>query len=95
MTGCDGIRTTPWGTVLATEETDDGGAYEILDPLAITNYTVKDRATGEIVDGAGATVTTAIAKRAALPVIAWEGLDITPDGLEGRRIGVARGGVFS
>ena len=42
MTACDGIRTTPWGTVLATEETDDGGAYEILDPLAITNYTVKD-----------------------------------------------------
>ncbi len=23
MTACDGIRTTPWGTVLATEETDD------------------------------------------------------------------------
>ena len=81
MTGCDGIRTTPWGTVLATEETDDGGAYEILDPLAITNFTVKDRATGEIVDAAGATVTTAVAKRTALPTIAWEGLDITRDGV--------------
>jgi len=45
--GCDGIRRTPWGTILATEE--DGGlagdghlgnAFEILDPLATTNITV-------------------------------------------------------
>jgi hypothetical protein len=50
MTACDGIAVTPWGTVLATEETDDGGAYELLTPLATTNYTVKDRATGEIVN---------------------------------------------
>ncbi len=81
MTGCDGIRTTPWGTVLATEETDDGGAYELLTPLATTNYTVKDRATGEIVDAAGATDTDEIVKRGALPVIAWEGLDLTPEGV--------------
>ena len=26
LTSCDGIRTTPWGTILATEETNDGGA---------------------------------------------------------------------
>ncbi|NOU23636.1 MAG: hypothetical protein HOO93_17955, partial [Methyloglobulus sp.] len=30
MTGCDGIRRTPWNTIVATEETDDGGLYEIL-----------------------------------------------------------------
>lgn len=81
MTACDGIRTTPWSTVLVTEETDDGGAYEILDPLATTNHTVKDRATGEIVDEAGATVTSPITKRSALPTIAWEGLDLTRDGV--------------
>jgi secreted PhoX family phosphatase len=81
MSACDGIRTTPWGTVLATEETDDGGAYEILDPLATTDHTVKSRATGEIVDAAGAAAATAIAKRTALPVIAWEGLDITREGV--------------
>ena len=81
MSGCDGIRTTPWGTVLATEEQDDGGAYEILNPLATTNYTVKDRATGEIVDVAGTTDIDEIAKRTALPVIAWEGLDITSEGV--------------
>ena len=26
---CDGIRRTPWQTILATEEPSDGGAYEI------------------------------------------------------------------
>jgi hypothetical protein len=81
MTGCDGIRLTPWGTILATEETDDGGAYEILNPLATTNYTVKDRATGEIVNAAGSTDDDEIVKRTALPVIAWEGLDITAEGV--------------
>jgi secreted PhoX family phosphatase len=81
MTACDGIRTTLWGTVLATEETDDGGAYEILDPLAVTDFTVKSRATGEIVDPAGVTVANSIAKRTALPTIAWEGLDFTREGV--------------
>jgi hypothetical protein len=81
MTACDGIAVTPWGTVLATEETDDGGAYELLTPLATTNYTVKDRATGEIVNAAGTADGDEIVRRAALPMIAWEGLDITPEGV--------------
>ena len=70
MSACDGIRTTPWGTVLATEETDDGGAYELLSPLGTTNYTVKDRATGEIVNASGAADTDEIVKRTTLPMIA-------------------------
>jgi len=81
MSGCDGIRTTPWGTVLATEEEDDGGAYEILNPLATTNYAVQDRASGQIVDAAGVTDTDEIAKRPALPTIAWEGLEVLPSGV--------------
>ena len=81
MSGCDGIRTTPWGTVLATEEEDDGGAYEILNPLATTNYAVQDRASGQIVDAAGVTDTDEIAKRTALPTIAWEGLEVLPSGV--------------
>jgi secreted PhoX family phosphatase len=81
MSSCDGIRTTPWGTVLVTEERTDGGAYEILDPLATTSYTVKDRDSGEIVDAAGVTDTGAIAKRTALPTIAWEGLEVLPSGV--------------
>lgn len=81
MQSCDGIRTTPWGTVLATEETTNGGAYEILNPLTTTEFTVKDRATGEIVNAAGVTDTDAVAKRPALPAMAWEGIGITPEGV--------------
>ncbi len=75
MDGCDGIRTTPWGTILATEEVDDGGAYEILDPLTTTEQTVTDRATGAVTDSAH------IVKRTALPTMAWEGLHILSSGV--------------
>ena len=49
MTICDGIRTTPWGTVLATEEdfvSDTGSVYEILNPLTPDEYTILDRGSG-------------------------------------------------
>lgn len=75
MNSCDGIRTTPWNTILATEERSDGGAYEILDPLNVLNKTVTDRATGATTDP------THIAKRNALPTMAWEGLAILPSGV--------------
>lgn len=75
MSGCDGIRRTDWGTILATEEKTDGGAYEILNPLATTNEHVIDRATGAVTDPA------AIAKRTALPTMAWEGLEVLPNGV--------------
>ncbi|HKP94550.1 MAG TPA: alkaline phosphatase PhoX [Fibrobacteria bacterium] len=81
MSSCDGISLTPWGTLLATEETSDGGAYEILNPLGTTDFTVQDRATGGIIDANGNPETARIAKRAALPVIAWEGLEILPSGI--------------
>ena len=72
---CDGIRTTPWNTVLFTEEDDEGGAYEILNPLAVTEVSIKDRATGETTDAA------AVAKWPKLPKMAWEGLTILPSGV--------------
>lgn len=75
MTACDGIRTTPWGTILATEETSDGGAYEILDPLATTEQTLLDRASGQVSDPGH------IVKRTALPVISWEGIAVLPSGV--------------
>jgi hypothetical protein len=75
MSGCDGIRTTPWGTILATEEKTDGGAYEILNPLSVSNQTVLDRATGAVTDP------TNIVKRTALPAMAWEGLAVLPSGV--------------
>ncbi|PKM35807.1 MAG: hypothetical protein CVV06_14340 [Gammaproteobacteria bacterium HGW-Gammaproteobacteria-10] len=77
MDRCDGIRTTPWGTILATEETDDGGAYEIIDPLNTVENTVTDRAAGTIT---GATASN-IAKRDALPTMAWEGLAVLRGGV--------------
>lgn len=75
MDRCDGIRTTAWGTVLATEETGDGAAYELFDPLALDNAVVSDRAAGTVSDPAR------IAKRSALPIMAWEGLTVTPEGV--------------
>ena len=73
---CDGIRTTAWGTVLFTEEDDLGGAYEILNPLAITEaVSITDRATGTTTDAA------AVVRRMALPTMAWEGIGILPNGI--------------
>ncbi|WP_212524595.1 alkaline phosphatase PhoX [Actibacterium sp. MT2.3-13A] len=75
MDRCDGIRTTAWGTVLATEETEDGAAYEILDPLEMAEVTVIDRDSGETTDP------TLMVKRPALPTMAWEGLTVLDSGV--------------
>jgi hypothetical protein len=75
MSGCDGIRATAWGTILATEENSTGGAYEILNPLAITEQTVIDRTLGTVTDPAH------VAKRTALPTMAWEGLAVLANGV--------------
>jgi hypothetical protein len=80
MSGCDGIRRTAHGTILATEEETDGGAYEIYEPLATSEETVVDRATGEVVDSANAT-SAHIVRRLALPTIAWEGIAALPSGV--------------
>lgn len=80
--GCDGIRTTPWGTILATEEEDDGRAYEIIDPLTTTGHWVQDRATGVVKTALnGSANSTKIAQRPALPTMAWEGLAVLPSGV--------------
>ncbi|MDZ4097032.1 MAG: hypothetical protein U1D35_19225 [Paracoccaceae bacterium] len=75
MNGCDGIRATPWGTVLATEENDDGAAYELLDPLSLDNAVVSDRATG------ANSAPAQIMRRGRLPMMAWEGLAVLPAGV--------------
>ena len=77
---CDGIRRTPWQTILATEEASDGGAYEIINPLNATNHTIADRGLGTIIDDNGLP-STSIVKRTALPKMAWEGIGITPEGV--------------
>ncbi len=80
MDRCDGIRRTAWGTVLATEETGDGQAYEIIDPLSLSEWTVNDRAAGTIIDADG-NAATKIIKRDALPTMAWEGLTVLDSGV--------------
>lgn len=80
MNRCDGIRSTAWGTVLATEETSTGQAYEMLNPTSFENHTVTDRATGTIVDANGDS-SDKVAKRDSLPTIAWEGLTVLDSGV--------------
>ena len=75
MDRCDGIRRTPWGTLLATEETTDGQAYELLNPLSIDDVLVIDRNTGDVSEP------KFIAKRDALPTMAWEGLAVLSQGV--------------
>lgn len=77
MNRCDGLTLTPWGTILATEEIDDGQAYEIIDPLNTSKNTIDSRATGAISEPTA----TNIIKRDALPTIKWEGLAVLESGV--------------
>lgn len=82
MSRCDGIRRTPWGTVLVTEETADGRAYEILDPLEVTGHWVANRATGDVRSAIdGLQPSDKVAQRPVLPTMAWEGLAVGADGV--------------
>lgn len=81
LSSCDGIRRTPWNTIVVTEERDDGGMYEILNPLAVSELTVVTRGASDIIDGTGATVTGQVEYRGAVGKLAWEGLDLTQQGV--------------
>jgi hypothetical protein len=74
IVGCDPIRRTPWGTLIAGEETSDGGVYEIMNPMSITApIAVLNR-------GAGLTSDPRVVKRKAIGQLAWEGNPVLPDG---------------
>ena len=74
LTRSDPIRRTPWGTVVVGEEVEDGGLYEIFDPVGIqTVVQVTDRATG-------ATTDNRVVKRKAVGLLAWEGNPVLQDG---------------
>ncbi|MGZ8157821.1 MAG: alkaline phosphatase PhoX, partial [Methylobacter sp.] len=81
MTGCDGIRRTPWNTIVATEEVDDGGMYEILNPLTAVDQTLVARGASETIDTTGNAVTGQVEYRGAVGKLAWEGLDLTEQGV--------------
>ncbi len=73
--GCDGIRVTPWGTIIVAEEKSDGALYEILDPLNVTEVVVSDRNTGANSNP------THIAKRQVQGLKSWEGIVVLPNGV--------------
>lgn len=81
MTGCDGIRRTPWNTIVVTEEVDTGGMYEILNPLTTKDQTLVSRSASETTDSNGNPVTGQVAYRHAVGALAWEGLDLTKQGV--------------
>ncbi|HOV03071.1 MAG TPA: hypothetical protein PLJ34_09405 [Hyphomicrobiales bacterium] len=74
---CGVARATAWGTLLVGERgiAGDGAAWEILDPLALTGAAVLDRESGRVSDPAG------VARRPALPVIAWAGAALLDSGV--------------
>lgn len=72
---CDGIRRTPWKTIVATEERPDGWALEIYNPTMTAGVTF-NRVTGAVSGGDAANVVP----RPALGRFAWEGLEVLPDG---------------
>ncbi|KAI9002785.1 hypothetical protein BC832DRAFT_601289 [Gaertneriomyces semiglobifer] len=81
MSTCDGLRATPWGTIIATEETTNGGVYELFSPFTLPQgATVVDRKRGTVVDAQGNPVAN-IKKQTALPGIAWEGIHIDKSGV--------------
>jgi Bacterial protein of unknown function (DUF839) len=94
LTRSDPIRRTPWGTVVVGEEVEDGGLYEIFDPVGIqTVVQVTDR-------GTGATTDNRVVKRKAIGLLAWEGNPVLQDGTMyyGDELrpsqGAAGGGIF-
>ena len=73
--GGDPIRLTPWGTLIVGEETATGAAYEILDPVNVTEAVITDRATG------ANTHPDKVAKRPALGIKSWEGIGLLSNGV--------------
>jgi len=75
LSRCDGIRRTPWQTILVGEEVIDGAAWEIFDPLHVTEQIIHDRIDNMVSDPLH------IAKRPDLGIKAWEGLAVYPNGV--------------
>ncbi len=78
---CDGIRRSPWGTILFSEEAgggpNGGRVYELIDPLNTTGVAL-NRATGSFTGGTGASNLT---PRPALGRLSFEGLAIYQNGI--------------
>lgn len=74
---CDPVRRTPWGTIIAGEESGaDGSLLEVLDPLAVTGVTYDHAA--RTVSGPSAGL---VAVRPAVGRLSWEGIGLLPNGV--------------
>ncbi len=80
MDHCDGIRSTSWGTILATEEAGDGFALEVMNPLVTSEVTIVDRSNDQLISAFGDASSMATIHR-ALPRMAWEGLTVLESGV--------------
>jgi hypothetical protein len=78
MSGCDPVRRTSWGTIIAGEEVNGSGwLLEIIYPLG-TTAVLFNRTTGTFSGGVGAlNITT----RPAVGRLAFEGLALYPNGV--------------
>jgi secreted PhoX family phosphatase len=80
-TSCDGVRRTPWGTFLFSEEAGGGPSggrvYELLDPINTTGVAL-DRATGTFSGGTGS---ENFAVRPFLGRLSFEGFAVYPNGV--------------
>jgi secreted PhoX family phosphatase len=78
---CDGVRRTPWGTFLFSEEAgggpNGGRVYELLDPIDTTGVTL-NRATGTFSGGTGS---ENFAVRPFLGRLSFEGFAMYPNGI--------------
>ncbi len=78
---CDGIRRTPWHSIMFSEEAgggpEGGRIYELINPLDTTDVTL-DRTTGEFSGGEGA---ENLVTRPAFGRLSYEGFAIYSSGL--------------
>jgi hypothetical protein len=82
MIACDRVCRTPWNTIVVTEEVDDGGLYEILNPLTAPDLTLVARGASDVIDTNGAAVAPGkIEYRGAVGKLAWEGLELIQQGV--------------
>ena len=75
LSSCDPVRRTPWGTIIVAEENgQSGGLYELIDPVHINGPVAINNVTGVTSDPLH------VVKRRAVGSLSFEGLAIKPDG---------------
>jgi len=94
-TSCDPVHRTPWGTIIAGEETTDGNIIEIINPLQTTGVSF-NRVTGVSSGGTGA---ANVVTRPAVGRLAFEGIALYPNGVmyygdENRPLTGTAGGAY-